>query len=70
MTVSIADQLAAVEREIRLRQRVYPRWVETSRMTQVKADQELAAMRAVAETLRALVPASAQGGLFGAGPGT
>jgi hypothetical protein len=30
MTVSIADQLASVEREIRLRQRVYPRWVETS----------------------------------------
>lgn len=50
--VSLADQIASVEREIRMRERVYPRWVQSERMTQEKADRELLTMRAVLATLR------------------
>ncbi len=50
MTVSIELQIACVKREIRLRERVYPRWIASGRMTQAKADHEIASMRAVLAT--------------------
>jgi hypothetical protein len=50
---SLADQLACVRREIGYRAGCYPRWVAGQKMTQAKADHELAAMRAVLETLEA-----------------
>lgn len=34
-----------------MRERAYPRWVSELRMTQKKADQEIAAMRAILATL-------------------
>lgn len=47
------DQLAAAaEREIRFRERVYARRVQTRKMTRQKADEEIALMRAIAEHLR------------------
>lgn len=49
---SLADQVACVEREIALRERVYPRWVQVKRLTQEAADRELDRMRAVLHTLR------------------
>lgn len=49
---NIDDQIACVEREIALRSRVYPRWIADKRLTQVKADREMACMNAVLETLR------------------
>lgn len=52
--VTLAEQIAAVEREITMRRRVYPRWVSTNKMTQVKADREMTAMRAVLESLHRL----------------
>lgn len=54
MNVSIDDQVAAAEREVRQRERVYPRWVEAGKMTQTKADHEIRAMKAIVETLRGL----------------
>jgi hypothetical protein len=51
--VSLTEQVAAVEREIKMRQRVYPRWVEGGRMTQQKADAEIRAMEAVLATVQA-----------------
>lgn len=51
--VDLAKQIACVEREIGFRERVYPRWVAASKMKQDKADYEIAAMRAVLETLKA-----------------
>jgi hypothetical protein len=62
--VSLADQVAAVRREIKMRERTFPRWVATARMSQDVADRELAAMRAVLQTLLPLVPAEAQGKLM------
>ena len=50
--MSIEQQIACVEREVKMRHRVYPRWVEAGRMTQKKADEEIAAMEAVLVTLR------------------
>lgn len=50
--ITIEDQIKAVEREINMRRRVYPKWVENKRMSQEKADKEIAAMQAVLETLK------------------
>jgi hypothetical protein len=52
--VSLADQIACVQREIAMRQHVYPRWISAHRITRAKGDAELAAMGAVLATLQAL----------------
>jgi hypothetical protein len=54
--VPLRDQIACVEREIALRRRVYPHWVEAKRMTQSTADEEIRRMDAVLATLRGLQP--------------
>lgn len=53
--VSLDRQQQAVRRELNMRQRVYPRWVANGKMTQAKADEEIAAMAAVLATLERLV---------------
>lgn len=50
--VSLARQIEAVEREIRLRRQVFPRRVANGTMTQRLAETEIAAMEAVLATLR------------------
>jgi hypothetical protein len=52
--VTLADQVACVEREIAMRKRVYPRWVGDGMMKQGAADEEIRRMEAVLETLRRL----------------
>jgi len=49
---TLDEQIACVEREIRMRERVYPRWVEAKKMSQAKADHEIACMRAALKTLQ------------------
>lgn len=64
-TPTPADLLACAEREVSMRKRVYPRWVEIGRLTQAKADHEIACMQAIAALLRQRVPAEpAQGALL------
>ncbi len=58
--VPIAAQVACVEREIGFRVRVYARRVAEGKMAQAKADDELAAMRAVLATLKGIVDARAK----------
>ena len=53
MTYSAADKLACAERELKMRERVYPRWVANGKMTEAKARQETETMRAIAEDYRA-----------------
>lgn len=65
MAVPIEAQIRCVEREIRMRKRVYPSWVERGRMTQAKAEEELEAMEAVLATLQAAKPPPPQGSLLG-----
>ena len=54
--ITIEQQLACVQREIKMRERVYPKWVGSGKMQAAKANYELQAMRAVAETLKGLQP--------------
>jgi len=50
--ITIGQQCAGVMREIRLREKVYPRLVNAGKMTQKSADSEIDMMRAVLLTLR------------------
>ncbi len=50
--VSIEEQIASVEREIRMRESAYPRWVEQRRMTVKTAEHEITCMQAVLATLQ------------------
>ena len=52
--VSLADQVRCVERELQLRERLYPDFVARRRMKPADAKRELARMRAVLVTLRRL----------------
>lgn len=49
--ITLEQQIAEVAREIALRRNVYPKWVESKRLTQQKADQQIAAMQAALDTL-------------------
>ena len=49
--IPLSEQIEAVEREIRLREAHYPRWVEQKKLIQKTADLELARMKAVRDTL-------------------
>lgn len=51
MNPSLEEQIACVEREIALRERLYPRWVVDGKMSQASADREIALMKAVRGTL-------------------
>lgn len=59
--VPIDDQVAAAEREVNYRTRVYPRWVADGKMTQAFADHQLRCMTAIVESLKGL---QAQNRLF------
>lgn len=50
--VTILDELDCVEREVRMRERTYPRWVASGKMTQAQATREIARMKAVRARLR------------------
>jgi hypothetical protein len=43
------EKLDCINREIKMRRRVYPRWVAEGRMTQEKANSEIACMEAIAQ---------------------
>jgi len=50
--ISLEEQIRDVEREIKLREQSYPRFVTAKKLTQARADRQLETMRAVRETLR------------------
>lgn len=49
--ISIPEMLACAMRELRLRQNVYPRWVEGGRMTAEKAAYEIECIEAIVAQL-------------------
>lgn len=53
-TIPLSDQIACVTRELGMRRRVYPRWIESGRMRQEESDREIARMEAVLATLQGL----------------
>ncbi len=52
--VPLAQQIACVARELRIRESVYPKWVKAGRMKLDDTEREIAAMKAVLETLERL----------------
>ncbi len=52
--ITLDQQIACVQREIVMRERVYPHWVLAKRMSEEKAAHEIRAMEAVLETLKGL----------------
>ena len=53
MRYSDQDKLKCVERELKIRQRVYANRILTRRMSRLQADRELAIMAEIAEDYRA-----------------
>lgn len=53
--ISLDRQAAAVRREIGMRRHLYPRWVESGKLTQQQADDGIAAMESVLQTLQRLI---------------
>lgn len=52
-TITAADKLACAERELKMRRRVYPRWVHDDRMSAGKAEHEIACMEAIVADYKA-----------------
>lgn len=50
--INIDEMIKCVEREIGMRQRVYPKWVAMKKMSQEKADLEIRTMIAVLDQLK------------------
>ena len=48
---SPSELAGCARRELRMRERVYPRWIERDKMRQEDADRELALMRAIVALL-------------------
>lgn len=51
MNVDLDAQMAELKREITLRERLYPRWVQDRKLSQATADRQLEAMRSALATL-------------------
>lgn len=52
--MNIDEQIKCVSRELNMRRKCYPKWVEAGQMQQSAADWELVAMAEVLKTLRKL----------------
>jgi len=53
MMFTAAQKLACAKRELTMRRRVYPNWVNQGRMTQEEANHEVAVMADIVEDYRA-----------------
>jgi hypothetical protein len=47
-----AEMVGCIERELKMRRRVYPRWVSTGKMSQPQANREIALMEAILARLQ------------------
>ena len=52
--ITAAEKLACAERELKMRRKVYPRWVEQKRMSAPQADHEIRTMEAICDDYRVL----------------
>lgn len=53
--ITASDKLACVERELKMRKSVYPRWEEVGKISAGKATWELTVMEAIVADYRAAV---------------
>lgn len=54
-TVPIAEQIEECDRELKVRQRVYPKWVADGRLSLQESHRRIAAMAAAVDTLKRTV---------------
>jgi hypothetical protein len=47
LPITRADKVACLEREVHLREQVYPRWVEQKKMSYERANREIDVMREI-----------------------
>lgn len=66
---SIDEQIEEVSREIAMRERLYPGWVRTGRMTLHGSLRQLRRLRAVLRTLQAVREASNEAAMGSGGGG-
>lgn len=52
--ISITAKVACLRREIAMRKRVYPKWVDQGRMHQVDAEREIAVIQAILDDYTAV----------------
>lgn len=50
--ISIDEQIYEVERELTMRERVYPHWIASGKLREDTADEQVNRMKAALETLR------------------
>ncbi len=63
--ITIDEQIAEVKREIAMRQKVYPKWIDADSLKKSKADFQILAMEAVLVSLQDVAKRTApQAGLF------
>ena len=52
--IEIEDEIQELERELRLRRRVYPGYIAARHLTQAKADRQIAVLQSAIESLHRL----------------
>lgn len=52
MEPTLDEQLAELDREIVMRQRMYPRWISAGTLNQPQADRQMQRLQAARETVR------------------
>lgn len=57
--ITIDEQIAEVKREIAMRNKVYPKWIEAGSMKKSKADFQILAMEAVLISLQTIAKETA-----------
>ena len=66
--ITLTEQLAEAQRELALREKCYPGWVKSGRLSMDEAYHQLAAMRAILTTLTRLAVEQRQLSLFALPP--
>jgi hypothetical protein len=61
LPVTLADMLACIDRELKLRKAAYPRWVESGKISRSRADREIEVMAATREYIAAQIAAGGTG---------
>lgn len=54
--ITVADEIAELERELKMRHQVYPRRVASGMLSQAKADRQIAVLEATIRTLQMMMP--------------
>ena len=65
--MSLAEQIAEARRELAMRKKLYPQWVQSGRLDAAQAQHQLVCMEAIVATLERVAMDQAQMSLFGTG---